>query len=189
MKKELNAWDVVDAIWDFLNTGRTSEIKGMTWNEAVKYIMKTDNISHYSIEEGVKKWLYETNYYKGKPNRSTMRWLYGEHVLLYDIWGCEKHMFTLETSDDYEKHIEGQTVACPMCNKDIMRPEKFTEYLNMGNLHGEIEWKQVMKRSKFHKAYIRKENFKYAIRHLFDEGYLTYKIKQFFSKLIKGFGS
>jgi len=183
MKKEITAWDVLDALWDFIQTDKLSEVKGMNWANTIKHIMKTENISDFSIEDGVKKFLYEKDYVFKKPNRLTMKWMWGSHAELYDIWGCEKHMFTLKTSDSYEEMIDGQTVFCPFCNKDIMPAENFNRYVKQGFIYNPEDWKRIKKTAKWHKDWDRKENFKYRINQLKDVNYLWYKIKYNIKKL------
>lgn len=184
-QKEINAWDVVDGLWDFVEKGNIEKVTGMNWQESVEYIFKRRDISNFSITEGVHKFLFEKKYFFSKPDRSTMKWLWGDHVSLFDLWGCDKHMFTIKTSDSYDDMIEGQTVACPFCNEKIMSKKGFVEYFNLGKQRSWEEWKQLEKTAKWHRDWNRKENFKYRVRQLFEKGYLKYKINSFFSKLFK----
>lgn len=182
-KKEITAWDILDGIWDFVENGNTEEIYGLNWQESVEYIMKQHDISKFSVEEGVKKFLFEKEYFFKKPNRKTMKWLWGDHVLLFDLWGCDKHMFTIETSDSYDCMIDGQTVACPFCNEKNMSAKGFVEYHKLGKQRSWEEWKKIRKTAEWHRKQIRKENFKYCFNRLFEKGYLKYRIAVFFSKL------
>lgn len=191
MKKKHNkyglSWDILDAMWDKFISFRTLEdkkfLETLTWSDF------TDSCSPADAEDYVKEialnhFHFEVKYLVGKPNRDTMKYLYGEHAFLYDVYGCDIHRFECITHDDY-RYNDARTIFCPECNKDKMLIEKQSAYENLveGKYLNPEDWKSIKKLAKWHRDYQRKSNFKYRLKEWTQKGYIEYRIKDFFGKL------
>jgi hypothetical protein len=181
------AWDILDGMWDKFVGFRSLEDKKvldtLTWSDFVNSCSPADT-EDYIKEIALNHFHFEVKYLLGKPNRDTMKHLYGEHAFLYDVYGCKIHRFQCVTHDDY-RYNNNSTIFCPECNRGIMLIEKQSAYENIveGKYLNLEEWKAIEKLSKWHKDYQRKSNFRYQVKKLTEKGYLKYRINDLFKKL------
>lgn len=175
--KKGTAWEILDNLWKEFSILELEESKNLTWKELLEKcspVGTDDWVKNIALE----KFIYETRYVFKEPNRETMNHLWGSHVELYDFYGCKEHRLSIQTSDDTYDYVEGQTIFCPICNRDKMTTEKFEKFMDNDKVktHTEEQWKMLMKIAKFHQNWDRKQNFKYMLKHLFDFYYWKYKL-------------
>jgi hypothetical protein len=187
--KKVNAWDILDKVWDkFESYYETdlSELKDASWQDFVNSCCPAETEEYIKVA-ALEHFLFEVKYLVHKPNRNTMKWLWGEHVMLYDVYGCSIHKFQCVTSDSYDKHIDGLTVFCPVCNADKMINDRKDKYENdvKGVYLTDEEWNQALKISKWHKDYNRRVNFKYTLKKWINPSYAYYRIVYEIKKLLK----
>lgn len=179
-KNSTTAWDILDTMWNSFH-----DVDPKTkWRDFMNACSPVD-VEEYIKEMALEKFLFETKYLFSKPDRSTIKWLWGEHAMLYDIFGCSEHRFVCKTSDNYENYVDGLTVFCPECNDNWMTEEKKKDYISLvsGRFCTKEEWKSYIKTSKWYKQFNRKQNFKYKLNRLFREGYLKYYVLNFFKSM------
>jgi len=179
-KNKTTAFDILDTMWDKLHDIDPTT----TWGSFVNDCSPSGE-SEYVKVAALEKFLFESDIVFKKPNRKTIKWAWGEHALLYDVFYCEEHKFVCQSSDSCHNYIEGLTIFCPECNKDIFAKEKKDKYINMveGHFYTPEEWKSFLRTKKFYRDFQRKENFKYRIKKWRDWSYIKYKL----SLLVKKF--
>lgn len=181
------SWDILDAMWDKFLTFRSKEdkeiLENLTWSDFVNSCSPAD-AKDYVKDAALRHFQFEVKYLYGKPNRDTIRHLYGEHAFLYDVYGCEIHRFECVTHDD-ERYNDSLTLFCPTCNKGIMFTKDQDEYMSLieGRYLTPENWEAVKRIAKFYKDYQRTSNFKYELKQWTQKGYIQYRIKDLFGKL------
>ena len=136
-----------------------------------------DSMDSYQIIDGLNIFLYEKDIFLSKPDRSTMKWLHGEHAMLYDVYGCKLHETIVKTYDD-ERYDPYATVFCPACNVDRMY-QIGKMRLNYEMLSSE-EFKSHLRMAKWQRKWNRKQNFKYRINKI--QAKIERNIRKTFSK-------
>jgi hypothetical protein len=137
----MKKFDVLHYLWqEFeaeLKKDAPSKMKVSDW--------VSEKLSHITAEDWAKEFAKDSFYFEltycfGEPDRTTVKWINGEHAFLYDQFLCEKHGILIITRDDYLNYRVGQTVFCPKCNEKILKPDKIfpLEYQ-------EIEDKEMIK--------------------------------------------
>lgn len=190
--KRITAWEVLDVLWEKFDAvikeaaqkEDLNKYKNITWQELTN-LFAPPEADAMAKEFGMEHFRYEAHFVFRTPVRS-MKWLYGEHALLYDVFGCKEHKFTMVTHDD-QGMILGQTALCPYCNSENMIKGREEEYMKTveGQTHSEEEWKQIMKISKWHKDYNRKEHIKYLFEQWTRKGYLQYRLRRLFESFFE----
>ncbi len=180
MKKQ-TAFEITENIWDcFMYMAENLESKDfedLQWNDLVENCSNADS-PDWIKKLALNRFLFENKYCFQKPI-GTMEWLHGDHVMLYDTYGCKEHRFTITTSDmvgqDTPNYV---SLFCPYCNAENMKKGKQSEYIEY--MDGKVEdletWKEVLKYSKWTKDYNKKENRKYKVKRFFEK--LKYKIQK-----------
>jgi len=196
-KKRVLRTDIVDVLWDSLEKHGTPD--GVTvredtsWGEYVILCCENEGLSlsednsKYLVEGAVRSWLWEKEFIWRKPVRS-MEWLFGEHVMLYDTFGCKEHHVIVTTYDD-SRIVWNSTVLCPVCNKEnFFSSNKAGEYrtgeypLEWKIVSNDEEWSSILKYSQWSKKYLRRSNFKFQVKQLFrwkrNWSLLKYRLKK-----------
>jgi hypothetical protein len=186
MKKKIISWELKNKLWEkwesfyLIEDHNNSEyLKNLTFESLGDEVFPKD-VEQWIKELALNRFKFELHFVMRKPIES-LKWLYGEHAMLYDVFGCDKHKWTCVTHDDCDRYIEGLTVFCPECNKDIfMNEEKRKEYESLveGEFFTDDNWKKVMELSKWTKKWNRRQNFKYALKEWTRKGYVIYRIKR-----------
>ena len=178
-KTKQTSWTILDKMWDNIHSVNPST----KWREFAE-LCSESNTEEWIKNNALEKFLFESRYLFSKPNRDTIKWLWGSHAELYDIFGCKEHRFVCRTSDSCDEYIDGLTVFCPECNEAHMTAEKKNKYIELvrGKFCSVEEWKSYEKRSKWEKSWNRKQNFKYWLKKWTEKGYLQYRISSLFKK-------
>jgi hypothetical protein len=184
MKKELSVWDLKDMLWakfeSFYDMKDNQLDPKATWEDLADMCLPK-NVDKNSREIAILKMRFEVKYVFRSPNNKTMKWLYGEHAMLYDVFGCKEHRFICTTHDDERFSLE-QTIFCPKCNEPLFHSEKMRdEYIKWidGEYLDEAKWNMVMKTSKWFKKYNTRQNLRYHFQKWFRKGYFIYRLKKF----------
>lgn len=185
--KTKNQWELIDILWDsFLNT--RSDDKSLVGKTIKSWSL--DTLFPYSCEYdwekkiAIDRFCFELRYCFQKPIRDTMKWIDGDHVMLYDRYACKKHRLVITTHDD-SGYIPNASVFCPECNKDNMWYGKIKERNGAYPLEWEViknddDWKALMKWSKIRKKFNKKSNrrhklsnflFKFGIKFDYIDGF------------------
>jgi hypothetical protein len=180
-----NKFDILDSIWDewelYVNeeVQIPEELKNKTLKKLAEFVASLYEVKHSFIRDfAVDSFIYEYKLLHHKPDRSTVEYLYGEHVSLFDKFYCRKHHVVITTHDD-ERFITGQTVFCPVCNKEKFRDMKFESCFDWKQVDSEGE-KFLFRMKKFNDGWNRKENFKYRIRNTIE--WAKYYYRKLFKK-------
>lgn len=171
-KKKVHKLDIVDAMWDNIDKMRTSTNvvvnKDTTWKEYILLCcvakgLDISNLADWQLEHGAKSWLWEKEFLFRKPVR-TMKHFYGEHVMLYDVFGCKKHHVLVTTYDD-SRIVWDATVLCPICNEENFQTIEPKEYpLEHRVVEDDEEWEIQLLWAKNHKKDVKWSNFKYRLK-------------------------
>lgn len=181
MKRTSISRDLQSKIWEKWESlylvENDEHLKTMTFWSLVNEVATKDT-EDWIKDLALGRFLFELKYVIREPVY-TMKWLYGEHVNLFDVYGCKKHKWICTTHDD-DCYIPNLTVFCPDCNKDIVQESKIKDYKTMveGKYLTDDEWQKTIDYSKIVKKYNRKENTKYWIKKWQEKGYLKYRISK-----------
>lgn len=178
MKNQNKSAEIQDKMWEKWESfyGHSESIKGLTWEE-FKNSFAAEGVKESELDSAFERFIFELKYLIRKPDYSSIKWLYGEHAMLYDVWGCEKHRFECVTHDD-DRFMDIRSIFCPVCNEDKMTEENKNKYESLvgAKYHTPEMWAEIMKISKWHKDYNRKENIKYWFKKWTEKGYLKYRL-------------
>lgn len=176
------AFEITENIWDcfmyMAENQESSDFQDLSWDDLVNNC-SNDESPNWLKKLALNRFLFEKKYCWRKPIHN-MEWLHGDHVMLYDLYGCKEHRFTITTSDMSGQNTPDYvSLFCPYCNAENMSDGKQIEYIEY--MSGEIEdsekWQATLKYSKWTKDWNRKENRKYKIKKFFE--LWQYKIKKF----------
>jgi hypothetical protein len=106
-----------DIVWDYIIAGLKD--KSITVDNCVDKL----NVKHNELvkidnnvdNRNIKSFHWEFKNLKTKPVR-TMRWINGEHALLYDWYECSECRTLVKTNDDVDDCLY-VTLLCPNCNE------------------------------------------------------------------------
>lgn len=190
VKKEIDSWTVLDGLWDalylILKSDKLEEVKHLSWKEfAEKYVSDLGD-KPYFLSIALDRFHFERRFVFAKPNRGTMEHFHGDHISLYDVFGCHKHKITMTTHND-ERYIEGATIFCPLCNEGIFKSNESKEsYENLLEFEkcSDEKWNHELRWKKSHEEWTSKENFKYYVRKYSDVSYLKFLVWKFFNNFL-----
>ena len=193
--KNLNVFELVDRLWDSILDKGHRPSPSDTWiTFAQKQIQKNENADIYLIDRAIHIFKFEMKYLYKKPIRKTVKYMFGNHVMLFDTYGCYEHKLTMTTHDD-ERYNASLSVFCPYCNIKNLKTTTY-EFTDMGKTsledyskeielkkHDEKSWNIVLKHKAFNDKWNRKENFKYFLNNITNFQYLKYKVSSIVKSL------
>ena len=165
-KKYAHKLDIVDALWDEISDSAIETTLETTWEEYTRAVCEKAKLhinpssENWIYDDAVKTWLWETDFLYTKPVRD-MKYFYGEHALLYDVYGCEKHRVLVTTYDDY-RIVWNSTVICPVCNAEkfrIVEPKPYP--LRWEVVEDKEYWDVHLWRKNLHKKRTRESNIRH----------------------------
>lgn len=176
--RKTNANDVRNRLWADWEKWTVETTPAGTFMEYL--ISVFPNVSSRVLSDGLAYFLFDLKYFKSRPVDS-MKHLYGEHALLYDVYGCEKHRFVATTHDDH-RYNPYMGVYCPGCNLDTIKLSEYEAYEGLveGKLLSKQEFDEVLNTSKRHKKYWAKVSRRELFKKLFNYQYLRYRVVKFF---------
>ena len=160
-KKFADRLDVVDAMWDNILEEYVTVTEDTTWSEyaqacagASRLRIREDVPSWFS-EDAAQTWLWELTFLYSKPVR-TMEHYYGDHAMLFDVFGCKEHKLIVKTFDD-DRMVYHSTILCPICNEAVITPDKHypLQYL----VPSALTWERILATKKLYRKDVRKSNF------------------------------
>jgi hypothetical protein len=176
MEKYKTKMDVCHYLWQKLESDAKKDVQyspNMKMGDWISEKLSYITAGYFAKSFGRDSFLFEATYCIVEPDRSTVKWINGEHALLYDQYLCEKHGILIMTRDDYLNYHDGQTVFCPKCNEDKLRKDKSFPFE-----YQEIEDRKMVKifsdLGRKNRLHNRIDNFVYRT---------NYKIKITFQKL------
>jgi len=112
----MNNQDYNDKCWKFLIAGvKDNSLTDQNFKEKLKehHTEIAENNKHVDARN-IKSFAWEYNNIKHLPVR-TMKWINGEHVMLYDWYKCESCGTLVKTTDDIDE-CTYVLPLCPNCN-------------------------------------------------------------------------
>jgi hypothetical protein len=178
MKKYETSFDILHYLWQELESDAKKDVQyplEMTMGDWINVKLDKITAKDFVKEAGKDKFYFELTYCLIEPDRSTVKWINGEHVFLYDQYLCEKHGILIMTSDDYLGYIVGQTVFCPECNKHILKPNKIFPF-EYQKIEDQKMIKAFAKLGRQNRLRIKIDNFFYRIKRTFQK--FSYSIQK-----------
>lgn len=181
MAKQITAMDIRNRIWADYESWTSETAPCCTASQYAGTIFP--DVDSLALSQGVGYFNFELLYFMKRPIDS-MKHLYGEHAMLFDVYGCEKHKFIATTHDDH-RYNPYMGVYCPRCNLGKIKSWKRDEYIDVieGRFVTDEEMQAHLNMARSHKKYWAKINRREFFKNMFNLHYLKYQI----SKLLKRF--
>ena len=188
MKKKLSEHEIlINAIWkewrSMVEQKDIQKYANISWmdiaHQAILHYANGEHEVSY-IESALESFKFEKQYMLHQPD-STLKYMWGEHAMLYDTLGCAKHKILMTIHWDCELSVSGLRMFCPECNKDkFLGASHMDEYIKITDAEylDDEQWATALRTAKWHQAYERKQNIKYRINKWFEKGYFKYRIKR-----------
>lgn len=185
-RRKITAEMILDSLWmkyeEYLNdvqgdTTKYMVIRKWLYNTAGALYPQAES---YLINQAVGAFLYEYLIVLKKPNRSTVEHLYGDHIMLYDCFGCQKHKVIITVSHmDGSGASEDATVFCPLCNWKILKSNYENTIQHKLTYVPESHWHYHERKSKEYKKNLFWSNLRWRLDNPKLYVYtLLYKIKR-----------